>query len=249
MTTIFKLRRGSTAEWVSEDPILHSGEPGLDLDALLFKVGDGITRWVDLPYYGEVGAQGPQGPTGATGAQGPSGTPDVWVPSDYGLLGWSYPPEVVQNNAVVSNGVVTLIKIKLSTAQTITNVIAHVTTAGSALTSNQNFAALYNSSGNRLGVTADQSSAWASAGTKIMTLTTPVSVSAGTYYVALLANASTPPAFGCTTGGSSTMIANLGGTGASARFGSVLSAQTSMPSSFTPSAVSGSVAAFWAGLS
>lgn len=48
----FQLRRGSTAEWVSVDPVLASGEPGFEIDTGLLKIGDGITSWTSLAYLG-----------------------------------------------------------------------------------------------------------------------------------------------------------------------------------------------------
>jgi hypothetical protein len=67
MAVRIKLRRGTTAEWEANNPVLAKGELGLELativDSLtgaetkvwLMKVGDGITTWKDLAYvYGGV---------------------------------------------------------------------------------------------------------------------------------------------------------------------------------------------------
>ena len=72
----FQFRRGLAAEWASANPILASGEMGIETDTDLFKIGDGATLWNDLPYggvQGYTGATGPQGNTGATGSTGPLG--------------------------------------------------------------------------------------------------------------------------------------------------------------------------------
>ena len=45
-----KLRRASAAEWIKENPILHSGEPGVELDTFKFKIGNGVLSWNELPY-------------------------------------------------------------------------------------------------------------------------------------------------------------------------------------------------------
>lgn len=45
-----QLRRGSAAQWTSSNPILSSGEIGLELDTKNFKIGDGITYWNNLDY-------------------------------------------------------------------------------------------------------------------------------------------------------------------------------------------------------
>jgi hypothetical protein len=51
---LIKLRRGLAAEWTDQNPILQSGEPGVELDTGLMKFGNGLDHWVDLPYtYGE----------------------------------------------------------------------------------------------------------------------------------------------------------------------------------------------------
>lgn len=49
LTTI-QLRRGSAARWAELDPVLASGEPGLETDTRRLKFGDGATAWNDLPY-------------------------------------------------------------------------------------------------------------------------------------------------------------------------------------------------------
>lgn len=71
------LRRDTTANWESNNPVLASGEPGFEIDTNKLKVGDGVTQWMALPYYigapGATGAEGPQGPIGADGATGPTG--------------------------------------------------------------------------------------------------------------------------------------------------------------------------------
>lgn len=48
MGTLIQLRRGSTSQWATANPILHAGEPGFALDAHLLKIGDGTTHWADL---------------------------------------------------------------------------------------------------------------------------------------------------------------------------------------------------------
>ena len=45
-----KFRRGSTLSWTTRNPVLGEGEPGFEIDAKRFKVGDGVTPWNSLPY-------------------------------------------------------------------------------------------------------------------------------------------------------------------------------------------------------
>ena len=75
------LRRDTSVNWIENNPVLLSGEPGYETDTVKFKIGDGSSTWTDLAYYagttGDTGATGPIGITGATGPtgnQGPTGS-------------------------------------------------------------------------------------------------------------------------------------------------------------------------------
>lgn len=51
-------RRGTAAEWTSENPVLADGEIGVERGATAsdpqrMKVGNGVTAWAQLPYFGE----------------------------------------------------------------------------------------------------------------------------------------------------------------------------------------------------
>lgn len=45
-----KLRRDTAANWTSSNPVLATGELGLETDTLLFKIGNGATAWASLSY-------------------------------------------------------------------------------------------------------------------------------------------------------------------------------------------------------
>lgn len=45
-----KPRRATAAEWITEDPILATGELGIETDTGKFKLGDGTTAWSGLLY-------------------------------------------------------------------------------------------------------------------------------------------------------------------------------------------------------
>jgi len=66
----FQFRRGTSSEWTSANPVLASGEMGIETNTNLFKVGNGSTAWNSLPYGGIQGASGIAGVNGATGATG-----------------------------------------------------------------------------------------------------------------------------------------------------------------------------------
>jgi hypothetical protein len=53
------LRRGTTSEWTTANPILASGELALDTSQSKFKIGDGVTAWNSLAFAtGTAGSSG-----------------------------------------------------------------------------------------------------------------------------------------------------------------------------------------------
>jgi hypothetical protein len=50
MVTRMQQRRDTTANWAANDPILRVGEMGYDTDVDRFKIGDGVTGWLSLPF-------------------------------------------------------------------------------------------------------------------------------------------------------------------------------------------------------
>ena len=72
-----QFRRDTAARWTANNPLMQSGEMGLETDTGLFKIGDGTLLWRALPYGGLSGPTGPTGPgtsgTGGTGFTGPTG--------------------------------------------------------------------------------------------------------------------------------------------------------------------------------
>ena len=48
-----QLKRGKAATWEKLDPILAYGEPGFEGDTGRLKIGDGISKWSELNYFGE----------------------------------------------------------------------------------------------------------------------------------------------------------------------------------------------------
>ena len=55
MVTRIQLRRDSAANWTSTNPILDQGEPGYEISSSgslgNLKIGDGSSRWSQLPYH------------------------------------------------------------------------------------------------------------------------------------------------------------------------------------------------------
>ena len=46
-----QIRRGTTAEWTTRNPVLLAAEPGYEIDTGRLKIGDGAKAWNQLPYY------------------------------------------------------------------------------------------------------------------------------------------------------------------------------------------------------
>jgi hypothetical protein len=73
----FQPRHDTSGNW-NINPVLESGELGVDLTMRQFKIGDGSNNWLNLPYQGSTGSTGFTGPTGIgtiafTGSTGPVG--------------------------------------------------------------------------------------------------------------------------------------------------------------------------------
>ena len=50
-----QFRRDTTTNWVTKDPVLAPGEMGVDVTLSQFKIGDGVSKWSELPYYSAAG--------------------------------------------------------------------------------------------------------------------------------------------------------------------------------------------------
>jgi hypothetical protein len=51
MATRMQQRRGTASQWVSANTVLTAGELGYETDTGQFKIGDGTTAWLSLPYF------------------------------------------------------------------------------------------------------------------------------------------------------------------------------------------------------
>ena len=81
----FQHRRDTSTNWQTNNPLLASGEMGIETDTSSFKIGNGTSHWVDLPYGGLSGPTGHIGATGCTGSTGYTG------PTGYGWTGATGP--------------------------------------------------------------------------------------------------------------------------------------------------------------
>ncbi len=67
MAIRIQLRRDTSANWASVDPVLAEGEPGLDTDTGELKFGDGSTAWSSLPVFAGGGGGAVDSVNGDTG--------------------------------------------------------------------------------------------------------------------------------------------------------------------------------------
>lgn len=51
MATKIQFRRGTAGQWATANPILAAGEPGIEIDTLKVKIGNGTSTWNVLGYW------------------------------------------------------------------------------------------------------------------------------------------------------------------------------------------------------
>lgn len=167
---------------------------------------------------------------------------------DQGFLSWQFDPGTNMVGTALTSGTVNWSKLWIRQPATITNVCVSISAVGAGLVAGQNFAGLYDPAGNRIGVTADQTAAWGTAGFKEMALTAPVAVNPGYFYVAIVSNAGTTPSFA--RGSALTAsIPNAKLTTTDGRFLTGPAAQTSLPASVTPATRTLTANALWSAVS
>ena len=160
--------------------------------------------------------------------------PSTPLPGDHGFQAWQYDPSFASTGQLLTNGTVYLSAVYLRQAVTVSKCWFLMSTAAATPTAGQNWIGLVNASGTVLSTASLDSVITTGSTARSATLTTPQAVAAGTYWVAIVCNATTPPTLmrtnGMTTG---TNNANL--TGASLRYATNLTAQTTLPASLTMS--------------
>lgn len=162
--------------------------------------------------------------------------PSTLVAEDNALLAWTESPAICNaSSTVLSSGTLYACRIPWRQQRTISNHYLFVGTAGATLTANQNLVGIYDPTGTRLWVSGDQSTSWTSTGLKTVTTggVTPPVTAAGYLWLAVLSVGSTTVGLYRTAGIGAGMW-NVGLTAATARIG-VLTGQTSLPSTITPS--------------
>jgi hypothetical protein len=166
-----------------------------------------------------------------------------WDPDDHGIISWAYDPVIGSTGSAVTAGVLSLTRLNVKQAVTATSIYWHNNSAGT-VTSGQNFIGLYDSTGTRL---VSSAIAGTSVATGFKTQTISQALLPGFYWVAFLFNGTTmPQPIRLATYGASPI--NVGLSAAQTRFGTILTGQTSLPTSFTPSSIAQSALSLWAAI-
>jgi hypothetical protein len=183
------------------------------------------------------------------------------VMSQLGIQAWDYPSWFVSNNttALGTAGVLYGVRIPLpGSIVTITNVNYVVGTAGATLTASENFIGVYDTNGNQIGITADQTTNFGTQGAHlgVPLVGGPFQTAAPFVFLFALFNGTTGPALTrASSGGTGSGMPAAGvlnATGSNLPFCTNSSGLTSMPATVTYSSNSGSTSSpsyFWAGLS
>lgn len=182
MGVTFKLRRGHSDEWMADNPVLSAGEPGLETDTGLFKIGDGVASWTNLPYYlneettqGLIqaaidnavieGVEGPQGPPGPPGDPASSGMDQIFPIAHYGLVSASGDPLVFMTESSLGNDGAFYTRLWIPANKSFTKLWAAVRVAGvSDDATSGNRLALFDGEGVLVDTTASNTALWTSTG-------------------------------------------------------------------------------------
>lgn len=168
-----RTRRGTSAQWIAANPILGLGELGWETDLRQGKFGDGTTAYNSLPY--SVGGV----------SVGLYPTPG----RDLGLSLLPADPVIATGTMSPTAGVGLVARAVANQSGSTVSIVLNVNTAGVALTNT--FLAVYDSTGVRLGVSANLSTSLQSGGGKILTISSAALVAGGVYYIFLVVGGGT----------------------------------------------------------
>lgn len=165
----------------------------------------------------------------------------LFLPRLHNRLAWSCQPAEAASNSAVSSGILLLSKIYIPRSITVNNVTIIIQTAGSSLTTGENFLGLYSSGGALLAQTADQTTNWGSNGAKTAALTASATLNSGNaedfwVWAARLGNGTTLPSV-CNVLTSHAAVINDGLSAANSRCGYLAGPYTALPASFTPASI------------
>lgn len=182
----------------------------------------------------------------------PAASGTSWQASDYGLAAMTYDPALIASTIAIPNGgKLYTVMVKVGAATTISTIWVYMSAIGSALTSGENFAGVWQGiGGTRIGITADQSTAWTTSGNVgvlQMPLTGgPLAVSAGDVAVGFYVNGTTGPTL---SRANSTSVTNVNTPTNSPRFGISSATYTTTPPATLPTLTANNNTTWWVGLS
>ena len=158
----------------------------------------------------------------------------VMGPADHGLVSWTHDPYFAASSAIAVNGTVYVVKLPIRRAVTVDTIFWVITTVGVTPTAGQCEVGLYSSAGTKL-VATNVDAAISSSGVK-STAISAQALTAGTFvWAAFVFNAATAPTLLRGSSFESSPSINL--TAATSRAAVAATAQTVLPASFTPSAL------------
>ncbi|MFI1161347.1 hypothetical protein [Streptomyces sioyaensis] len=195
--------------------------------------------------------------TATAGADLEALRPDL--PSDQNLLAWTYDPNMAGHVTAQSSGGVagrvTLVRLIIRKQITWSNVWIGLAGVDTGATLANCYLGVYDTSGTRVGVTADISTSLMSGATaKALPLTTPFTAVAGTYFIAMLLNGTwTTNSLTFKSSGAGISV-NAGLTAPNLRYSNLLTGQTSLPGTLSLASQSTSIintgwASQWYGVS
>lgn len=168
------------------------------------------------------------------------------MPSDVGYLAWNFEPDLTSGNQAPTSGQIYYMKIKVRQPVLATGVACSISTGGVTLTAGANWMGLLDSNGNRVGLTADMTTQFASIQRlKAPFAGGPISLTPQDYFGAILSNGTTPPQL---QRASAQSVSVNSETVAPFRYSLGAAAQTVLPASASPSAYTASAFAFWMGI-
>ncbi|MFD3802642.1 hypothetical protein ACFWTC_03215 [Streptomyces sp. NPDC058619] len=163
---------------------------------------------------------------------------DADLPSEQGLLAWTYDPNMAGHVTAQSSGGVagriTLVRILIRRRITWSNVWIGLSGVDAGASLANCFLGVYDAAGTLRGTTADISASLMTGATaKALPLTAPFDAEPGAYYIAMLLNGTwTTNSLHFKASGAGVSV-NAGLTAPNLRYANMLTAQTSLPTSLT----------------
>ena len=212
-----------------------------------YGITQGGTVAGSLTVSGDLAVQGNNSVSGIMDVNGYMIPDSAMGPQDHGLVGWTLDPARTASSVIAINGTVYVMKIPIRRSTAASGIWWVIGTAGALPVAGQNWVGLYSEQGTRMAASNVDASI-SSAGT-YNTLMTEQDLVGGTFvWVAVLFNAVTPPTMLRGSSFQTSPSMNLGPAGLRAGVAATLA--TTLPASFTPSALTtNNCLTFFAGLS